>query len=648
MFEFKNLFNQIQNGNYQPISDDVWGSLEIDGFPEEVNDFDLKHYEMLDLEIPIDDEIGLAEFNDNVVNKYNNFDIELKNSGWLEKGYLDLIDYEAGKIFIIKHNKSLDETVDLSSFKIQDTKEPKLWINDKLNPKASKVLKQIANDFYDSLNIKLPIENIKIVGSIANYNWSKYSDIDLHIVLDFEKLYKTLDPKGYYEEEQFLRNYFDSKKKMWGDSHNIKIFGYDVEVYVEDLNNPPNSEAMYSLMNDEWIKNPSKENVKIDEDEISKKAESIMQQIDYLKDKTNIQKSVEKIKDKIKKMRKASLIEGGEYSVGNLVFKVLRRGGYLDKLTDLDNKDYDKQHSLKEINEAYLGGQHAPLYHFTAIDNIGGILRNDILNGHTTQEFTISGQETSKFLPGVSLTRNKNFDCVILGREMHECIGIILNNEKLRNNHKIIPYDWDYRQNKIEPTIAFGKGDPRRYSERQGIYEQEEFLVGDIKNLHKYILGLILDPNKFTDEEYLITLNLISEYRYKFPLSNIKLYYKSGKEFDLNDEIERIEQYLIDMNKDIMLKESTYSKIYQAKLKDGKVVKKSTNRDFNAVYVDVYDNGEHSIKSWSYNNGKLNEYKKEAKRYNEKRISYLSKAFPKLKFSRIVDTYIVKPKLIKK
>ena len=46
-------------------------------------------------------------------------------------------------------------------------------------------------------------------------------------------------------------------------------------------------------------------------------------------------------------MRKIGLEEDGEMSVGNIVFKVCRRLGYLDKLYDLKTKTYDFIKSIK-------------------------------------------------------------------------------------------------------------------------------------------------------------------------------------------------------------------------------------------------------------------------------------------------------------
>jgi antitoxin component YwqK of YwqJK toxin-antitoxin module len=51
---------------------------------------------------------------------------------------------------------------------------------------------------------------------------------------------------------------------------------------------------------------------------------------------------LKKIKDKIKNMRKNGLYKEGEYSTENLVFKVLRNSGYLEKVINLKNNNMDQ------------------------------------------------------------------------------------------------------------------------------------------------------------------------------------------------------------------------------------------------------------------------------------------------------------------
>jgi len=241
------------------------------------------------------------------------------------------------------------DNIDLSSFKLKDHLNPRFW--DKKD--GSYVLKKklrdhfllLADDFFDSLEIDfMDIEDIILTGSIANYNWSNYSDVDIHIKIDFSNI--DID-------KELLSDYFSAKKSRWGDSHDVKIYGLDVEITVKDTNEIENSTGIYSLINNKWVLTPSKD-VKISNiGDIKEKSAYYMDMIDSLYKYFNknqymfVYNKTDKIKNKIKKMRQGGLEEGGEYSVENLVFKVLRRTGYIEKLYDLENLAYDKLYSLK-------------------------------------------------------------------------------------------------------------------------------------------------------------------------------------------------------------------------------------------------------------------------------------------------------------
>lgn len=50
-----------------------------------------------------------------------------------------------------------------------------------------------------------------------------------------------------------------------------------------------------------------------------------------------------RIMKKLKDNRQKGLDKEGEFSIENLVFKLLRRNGYIGKLLDLKSEIYDKQ-----------------------------------------------------------------------------------------------------------------------------------------------------------------------------------------------------------------------------------------------------------------------------------------------------------------
>jgi predicted nucleotidyltransferase len=240
----------------------------------------------------------------------------------------------------------------LKSFHLQDVLNPKIWGKDSaepsMNPKVRTRLLEIANDFIEFLDIDIVVSDVVMTGSLANYNWSKFSDVDIHILVDFDQFSK--NEKPLYEELFYL------KKSVYNDKHNITIFGYDVELYVEDESaiKEVKSIGVYSVMDDEWVTKPDKESVDINYDRISDKAKQWMKSIDTVVDNTEDEEietaknTIKKFNDKIRKYRESGLQEGGEYSEENIVFKILRRNGYLEKIRGLKDKLVDKRLSLKE------------------------------------------------------------------------------------------------------------------------------------------------------------------------------------------------------------------------------------------------------------------------------------------------------------
>jgi len=234
----------------------------------------------------------------------------------------------------------------LSSFRLQNELNPKIWeSSDKMSSKVRDRLLDIAYEFIEFLGVDVVISDVVMMGSLANYNWSRFSDVDLHLIADFEQFSEKELP--LYEE------LFELKKTLFNDRHNIKIYGYDVELYVQD-DVKAFSSGEYSVLFDEWKKKPKKEKVEIDTELIKNKSEHWMKIIDEVIDNLDDKSmesgvdSINKIKDKLKKYRTAGLEKGGEMSDENLVFKVLRRNGYIEKLFNFKTEYQDKKLSLKE------------------------------------------------------------------------------------------------------------------------------------------------------------------------------------------------------------------------------------------------------------------------------------------------------------
>lgn len=221
-----------------------------------------------------------------------------------------------------------------------------------LRKEVREKLLQTANEFIDFIGVPLLIEDVIFTGSLANYNWSEYSDIDLHVVCDFIQFSDT--ELSLYEE------LFKVKKTIFNTNHDIKIFGYEVELYVQNATEAHFSSGVYSVLYDEWDVKPEKEDSNIDTKILKSKINHWKSQIDTVvdnateKDIDEAREYIKKFKEKLKKYRSSGLKKEGEYSYENLVFKYLRRSDYLEKLFNLENNLLDKELSLMEQNIDFL------------------------------------------------------------------------------------------------------------------------------------------------------------------------------------------------------------------------------------------------------------------------------------------------------
>ena len=205
-----------------------------------------------------------------------------------------------------------------------------------------KRLIEISNDFIESFGVEFFIHDIVLTGSLSNYNWSQYSDVDLHIIIDFDE---TEYPKDLVKE------FFDAKERVWNEKHEIKIKGFDVEVYVQDLKQEHVSSGVYSILNNKWLVEPERNKPNIDDRMILQKGEHYAKQIDSLikkSSKINVLPMIDELRKKIKTFRQSGLEQGGEYSYENLTFKLLRRNGYFGKLLKLKKDITDKKLSITQ------------------------------------------------------------------------------------------------------------------------------------------------------------------------------------------------------------------------------------------------------------------------------------------------------------
>lgn len=243
----------------------------------------------------------------------------------------------------------LDQEI-LDSFKLQTTLCPTVWDLDENPPQLKNEVKlnliKVSELFRDFIGVDFFVDDVIMTGSLANYNWSKFSDVDLHLVVDFTQ----------FEEDklELYTELFKVKKTIFNNVHNIKIYGFDVEVYVQDSNESHFSSGVYSVLYDEWLVKPKHEKIDVDKKILKDKINQWVNIIDGVKETTKdisaeeSKEIIDKYRDKLKKFRSCGLEKGGEFSYENIVFKYLRRSGHIEKLFNLENQILDKELSLSK------------------------------------------------------------------------------------------------------------------------------------------------------------------------------------------------------------------------------------------------------------------------------------------------------------
>jgi GNAT superfamily N-acetyltransferase len=234
---------------------------------------------------------------------------------------------------------------ELNSFKLSDAVtfhdklNPKLWNSTKLRPDVRDQLMLIAEDFLEELGVHdLDVKDITISGSNAAYSYTKHSDLDLHILVDM----------GNLPVDEVYRELFLAKKTIYNDTHDIKIHTIPVELYVQDSRQPVVSLGEYSVMNDQWIRIPTKRRSDFDQTSTKSKYEKLLSLIEMAL-KSRQYSKVKHIIDTIKRYRQAGLDKGGEFGPENLAYKMLRSQGYITKLYELRDKLHSEKLSFETM-----------------------------------------------------------------------------------------------------------------------------------------------------------------------------------------------------------------------------------------------------------------------------------------------------------
>jgi len=225
------------------------------------------------------------------------------------------------------------------SFQVHEQLNPTFWDGEMLRPKVRNQLKRVAMAWVDYVGVdKSGIEDILLLGGNAGYNYTKYSDLDLHVVIDGTKT----------ECPDLLSDYYKDKKQLWALTHDVKIYGHNVEPYIEEVGKKRRkNQGVYSIKNNKWIMMPGKFTGKVDRDLLKAKVSDMIDKINSVIRHSNNISVLEALLKKIRDMRNAGLDKSGEFAFENLVFKELRNKGYIDKLADHIIKLQDKSLTLE-------------------------------------------------------------------------------------------------------------------------------------------------------------------------------------------------------------------------------------------------------------------------------------------------------------
>ena len=197
-----------------------------------------------------------------------------------------------------------------------------IWHENKLEEKDKIFILSHAYDFVKHSGInKKYIKDIVFTGSSANFNYTKYSDVDIHIMVE-----------GINAKSDALYD----KKVKWTETHkNLKLGKYPLEFYIQDNHEHfPDGQGVYSLLKNKWLVQPKHlSNVSkiLKDPKTITKVEYNIKYAQSLID-NGTKEAIQNYKDKLYKLRTAGLNAEGEFSVENIVYKELRNRSYVDKL----------------------------------------------------------------------------------------------------------------------------------------------------------------------------------------------------------------------------------------------------------------------------------------------------------------------------
>ena len=219
--------------------------------------------------------------------------------------------------------KRLDE-----DFQVHETLNPKLWDDSNtLQPEVRQKIIDIVSTFESYVKVPMDIVDIQLVGSNASYNYTEHSDLDVHIIANFELVTQDIE---------ILQALYDAKKTAFNKNFDIKIKGIDVELYVQDIKSGISSNGIYSVCDNTWVKEP-KPIKSITKYNVEKEVNKWIEKINEVLENNNYEEISNTI-NILYLIRHNSIAVDGEYGKGNTIFKQLRSEGYLKQLKDALDK----------------------------------------------------------------------------------------------------------------------------------------------------------------------------------------------------------------------------------------------------------------------------------------------------------------------
>lgn len=258
-----------------------------------------------------------------------------------------------------------------------DELSPAAWNGTEMRPEVRVRLIEIAQLFVEYLDVEgFEVYDVVLTGSLANYNWTEYSDFDLHVVTDYKDL----------QCDDLAEAFYRAKKTIWNNQHDITIYNHEVELYVEDINEPPVSGGVFSVLNGEWLKTPDHKNPNINDTAIVRKVQEFQDQIERSIATADDPEDLKRLTDKLRNMRQAGLADGGEFSVENLAFKTLRNMGIIKALHDAYIEKQDDTMRISEVTENFEPAQPGQLVSIIQAPRILDLLPGETFEVRSSNE----------------------------------------------------------------------------------------------------------------------------------------------------------------------------------------------------------------------------------------------------------------------